>query len=59
MKIYKVGGCVRDKILGRSSNDTDYVVVGSTREEMLEQGFTQVGSHVRYRYEQKIKEMEN
>lgn len=34
MRIYKVGGCVRDEILGVPSNDTDYVVVGASRRKM-------------------------
>lgn len=44
MKIYAVGGQVRDELLGRPVNDKDYVVVGSTHEEMLAQGFKQVGA---------------
>ena len=36
MKIYKVGGCVRDKLLGLEPNDIDYVVVGSTEAEFME-----------------------
>ena len=43
MKIYQVGGAVRDRLLGRIPNDSDYVVVGSTPGEMLRQGFTEVG----------------
>ena len=43
MKIYKVGGSARDKILGKSAQDNDYVVVGATVKEMLEQGYKQVG----------------
>lgn len=43
MKIYQVGGAVRDKILGKIPNDLDYVVVGSSIEEMQKQGFKQVG----------------
>ena len=43
MKIYKVGGSVRDKILGKLAQDNDYVVVGATVKEMLEQGYKQVG----------------
>lgn len=43
MKIYAVGGWVRDKILGIPANDKDYVVVGSTIEEMLSLGYEQVG----------------
>ena len=44
MKIYLVGGAVRDEILGRAYHDLDYVVVGSDVEEMLDNGFKQVGS---------------
>lgn len=43
-KIYLVGGAVRDQLLGRPVKDRDYVVVGSTPEEMLSQGFEQVGA---------------
>lgn len=43
MKIYKVGGFVRDSLLKIPSSDCDYVVVGSTIEEMLSLGFIQVG----------------
>jgi len=43
MKIYKVGGCVRDALLNRSPHDIDYLVVGGTTEEMLRKGFKQVG----------------
>ena len=45
MKIYKVGGYVRDKILGVKSKDIDWLVVGSTPEEMIKNGFTQVGKN--------------
>lgn len=44
MKIYAVGGQVRDELMGVQSKDRDYVVVGSTHEEMLSLGFEQVGS---------------
>jgi len=43
MKIYLVGGAVRDKLLGLEVKDHDYVVVGSTPEEMLKKGFKPVG----------------
>ena len=43
MKSYKVGGAVRDHLLGLPVRDTDWVVVGSTAPEMLAAGFTQVG----------------
>lgn len=44
MKIYLVGGCVRDRLLGLDPKDVDYVVVGATPEEMLALGFQQVGA---------------
>ena len=43
MKIFEVGGCVRDRIMGVTPKDIDYVVVGATPDEMLALGFTQVG----------------
>ena len=42
--IYKVGGCVRDTILGVESTDTDFVVVGVSPQSMLDAGFQQVGA---------------
>lgn len=44
MKVYLVGGAVRDGLLGREVHDRDYVVVGATHEEMIAKGFTQVGA---------------
>lgn len=44
MKIYIVGGAVRDKLLGCPCKDVDYLVVGATPEQMIEQGFEQVGA---------------
>ncbi|MGQ0656027.1 MAG: multifunctional CCA tRNA nucleotidyl transferase/2'3'-cyclic phosphodiesterase/2'nucleotidase/phosphatase [Betaproteobacteria bacterium] len=43
MKIYVVGGAVRDELLGLPVQDRDYVVVGATPEEMIAQGFRPVG----------------
>ena len=43
MKIYRVGGYVRDKLLGVESNDCDYLVVGATPYQMRKKGFIQVG----------------
>lgn len=45
MKIYKVGGYIRDKLLGLQPSDCDYVVVGSNELEMLKLGFKKVGRH--------------
>ncbi len=45
MKTYQVGGAVRDRLLGLSVHDIDYVVVGSTVKEMLANGFRPVGSY--------------
>jgi tRNA nucleotidyltransferase/poly(A) polymerase len=44
MKIFQVGGCVRDQLLGRVPKDHDYVVVGATPEQMLALGFEKVGA---------------
>ena len=43
MQVYLVGGAVRDRLLGISGADRDYVVVGSTPEEMMSLGYEQVG----------------
>lgn len=43
MKIYLVGGAVRDQLLGRDAGDRDFVVVGTTPARMLEAGYKAVG----------------
>ncbi|MCL1141943.1 multifunctional CCA addition/repair protein [Shewanella gaetbuli] len=43
MNTYLVGGAVRDKLLGLPIKDKDYVVVGSSVDEMLALGYQQVG----------------
>ncbi len=43
MKIYAVGGAIRDTLMGLPVHDIDYVVVGSSVEEMIAQGFRPVG----------------
>lgn len=43
MKIYTVGGAVRDQLLGLPVKDRDYVVVGATPEQMLALGYRPVG----------------
>ncbi|KIQ58811.1 multifunctional CCA addition/repair protein, partial [Pseudomonas fluorescens] len=44
MQIYKVGGAVRDRLLGIPITDVDRVVVGATADEMLARGFRPVGA---------------
>ncbi|OGT80555.1 MAG: multifunctional CCA tRNA nucleotidyl transferase/2'3'-cyclic phosphodiesterase/2'nucleotidase/phosphatase, partial [Gammaproteobacteria bacterium RIFCSPLOWO2_02_FULL_52_10] len=43
MKVYKVGGAVRDRLLGHPVQDHDWVVVGATPEAMLALGYKPVG----------------
>ena len=43
MKIYLVGGSVRDQLLKREHDERDWVVVGSTVEEMIALGYKPVG----------------
>ncbi|MFA9499603.1 multifunctional CCA addition/repair protein [Mannheimia sp. E30BD] len=44
MEIYLVGGAVRDQLLGLPVKDRDFLVVGATAEQLLAQGFQQVGA---------------
>lgn len=43
MRIYAVGGCVRDQLLGRPVVDRDWVVVGATPAQMVDAGYRPVG----------------
>ena len=43
MKVYQVGGAVRDRLLGVPHGDRDWVVVGATPEQMAAEGYTPVG----------------
>lgn len=43
MEIYLVGGAVRDKLLGLPVKDRDWMIVGATPEDLLTQGYQQVG----------------
>ena len=43
MKIYQVGGSLRDELLGQTVVDRDWVVVGATPGQMVEAGFKPVG----------------
>ena len=43
MKIFAVGGAIRDTLMGLPVHDIDYVVVGSSVDEMIDKGFCPVG----------------
>lgn len=43
MKIYLVGGAVRDQLLGLPIKERDWVVVGATAQDMIKLGYRQVG----------------
>lgn len=43
MKKYRVGGCVRDHLLGLPGNDIDWVVTGATSQQMLDAGYKPIG----------------
>ena len=43
MRIFRVGGAVRDALLGRPVQDVDWVVVGATPEQMIAAGYLPVG----------------
>ena len=44
-QIYLVGGAVRDNLLGLSITERDWVVVGSSAQDLINRGFKQVGKH--------------
>jgi len=44
LRVYLVGGAVRDRLLGRDCSDRDFVVVGSSPADMLSAGFRPVGA---------------
>ena len=43
-RVYRVGGAVRDELLGLEPREVDWVVVGGRPEDLIEQGFRQVGA---------------
>ena len=45
MKVYLVGGAVRDKLLGLPVMERDWVVVGATPEQMIRLGYKPVGKN--------------
>jgi tRNA nucleotidyltransferase (CCA-adding enzyme) len=44
MQIFRVGGAVRDRLLNYPSQENDWVVVGSSPEEMVDKGFIPIGN---------------
>ena len=44
MRVYLVGGAVRDALLGRPAGDRDFVVTGTTPEQLLAAGYKPVGA---------------
>lgn len=42
-QIFRVGGSVRDELLGLTPKDRDYVVVGATEDALIQAGFRRVG----------------
>ena len=45
MKVFLVGGAIRDSLLGIPHNENDWVVINSSHEEMIDKGFKQVGKN--------------
>ena len=43
MKIYEVGGAVRDALMGLPVKDRDWVVVGGTKDDLLRLGYRPIG----------------
>ena len=43
MRVYEVGGAVRDALLGLPVKERDWVVVGASADELTGQGFRRVG----------------
>jgi tRNA nucleotidyltransferase (CCA-adding enzyme) len=44
MEVYKVGGSVRDHLMGVNAWDVDWVVVGACAQDLLDKGYLQVGA---------------
>lgn len=44
MKVFEVGGSIRDALLGLQNQDRDYVVIGATPEQMITLGYKPVGA---------------
>jgi tRNA nucleotidyltransferase (CCA-adding enzyme) len=43
VKVYKVGGAVRDRLLDRPVSDSDWVVVGATPADLIARGYRPIG----------------
>jgi tRNA nucleotidyltransferase (CCA-adding enzyme) len=43
MKLWTVGGAIRDEMLGRPVNDRDWVAVGATPQQLIDAGYVPVG----------------
>ena len=46
MNVYLVGGAVRDELIGRKIKEKDWVVVGSTEEDLLAKSFKKINSKI-------------
>jgi tRNA nucleotidyltransferase (CCA-adding enzyme) len=44
MEIYQVGGSVRDLLMNREPRDKDFLIINASEEELLNKGYTRVGS---------------
>jgi len=44
MKIYEVGGCVRDTLMNKEPKDIDYVIIDGNHEELIALGYEEVGA---------------
>ena len=44
MKVYIVGGAIRDELLGLPVKDRDYIVVGASVQQMIDAGYKPVGA---------------
>ena len=45
VKVFQVGGSVRDEILGSTPKDRDYVVVNGSEKELIKAGYKRVGKN--------------
>ena len=45
MEVYLVGGAVRDEQLGLPVKEQDWCVVGASPDELLSEGYRQIGKH--------------